>query len=142
MPSPAPRARNPGPALPARDPAPGSEDAGPAVDLVHLARQTLGDRELEAELLGLFTRQARALAAALDAAAARQGGLSADAADPLHMLCGSARAVGCWAVGEAAQSLERDLRDPGVAPPGPARLAPLRVAVARACAAIADVLEP
>ena len=37
----------------------------PPLDLVHLARQCLGDHELEAELLGLFRLQARALTAEL-----------------------------------------------------------------------------
>src|SRR5262245_24603300 len=42
-----------------------SADFDPPIDLVHLARQCLGDAELEAELLGLFRLQARALAAEL-----------------------------------------------------------------------------
>ena len=37
----------------------------PPLDLVHLARQSLGDHELEAELLGLFRLQAPALTAQL-----------------------------------------------------------------------------
>ena len=37
----------------------------PPLDLVHLARQCLGDHELEAELLGLFRLQAPALTAQL-----------------------------------------------------------------------------
>ena len=37
----------------------------PPLDLVHLARQCLGDHELEAELLGLFRLQAPALMAQL-----------------------------------------------------------------------------
>ena len=42
-----------------------SADFDPPLDLVHLARQCLGDHELEAELLGLFRLQARALTAEL-----------------------------------------------------------------------------
>ena len=37
----------------------------PPLDLVHLARQCLGDHELEAELLGMFRLQAPALTAQL-----------------------------------------------------------------------------
>jgi hypothetical protein len=40
-------------------------DFNPPLDLVHLARQCLGDHELEAELLGLFRLQAPALTAQL-----------------------------------------------------------------------------
>ncbi len=39
--------------------------SNPPLDLVHLARQCLGDRELETELLGLFRLQAPALTAQL-----------------------------------------------------------------------------
>jgi hypothetical protein len=40
-------------------------DFGPPLDLVHLARHCMGDRELEGELLRLFRRQARTLTAEL-----------------------------------------------------------------------------
>lgn len=112
----------------------------PAVDLVHLARQTLGDRDLELELLGLFARQARVLTAALEAAATAAGHLSADGADPLHVLTGSARAVGAWEVAEVAHRMERLLRDGAFPADADARLGQLRAAVDRACAAIEDVL--
>lgn len=113
----------------------------PAVDLVHLARQTLGDRDLEVELLGLFARQAQMLTAALEAAATVAAHLPAEGADPLHVLCGSARAVGAWDVAEVAHGMERHLRESA----SPSRACPwlgdLRAAVDRACAAIADVLD-
>lgn len=67
------------------------------VDLVHLARQTLGDRALEREVLGLFKVQARAIFAQLQAVTQKQARL-----DLAHTLKGSARAVGAWQVAEAA----------------------------------------
>jgi HPt (histidine-containing phosphotransfer) domain-containing protein len=63
------------------------------VDLVHLARQTLGDRALEREVLGLFKVQARAIFAQLQAVTQKQARL-----DLAHTLKGSARAVGAWQV--------------------------------------------
>ncbi len=68
-----------------------AEDTAPSferpVDLVHLARQTLGDRALEREVLGLFLVQARALYAQLESVSEET--LRHDLA---HTLKGSARA--------------------------------------------------
>lgn len=72
------------------------------VDLVHLARQTLGDRGLEREVLGLFQVQARAIYAQLETVS--ETNLRHDLA---HTLKGSARAVGAWKVAEAAEACER-----------------------------------
>src|ERR1700733_10991287 len=63
----------------------------PPLDLVHLARQCLGDHELEAEMLQLFRLQAPALTARLSGSPP----LSLDAkAKIAHTLRGSALAVG------------------------------------------------
>src|SRR5271167_1222011 len=77
----------------------------PAIDLVHLARQTDGDAALEAELLALFDRQSANLLAqlAVDGAARAD---RADRADIAHKLRGSALAVGAGRVASAAQTLE------------------------------------
>lgn len=75
----------------------------PAIDLVHLARQSLGDEGLEAELLGLFDRQSAASVREIAA------GLRADLAGSArlaHKLRGSALAVGASRVAEAAANLE------------------------------------
>jgi len=87
----------------------GNERAnGPVIDLVHLSRQTLGDSELENELLILFDRQAQQLAARLASPAALgDGKLRADLA---HMLKGSARAVGAFQLGDAADAYESAVR--------------------------------
>jgi chemotaxis protein histidine kinase CheA len=75
----------------------------PPLDLVHLARQCLGDHELEAELLQLFRLQAPALTARLSGSPP----LSLDAkAKIAHTLRGSALAVGAGRVASAAWRIE------------------------------------
>ncbi len=78
------------------------------IDLVHLARQTMGDRALEVELLALFDRQAGQIAQRLGALDA--GGVEAWRADLAHKLKGSARAVGAHAVATAADNYEHCAR--------------------------------
>lgn len=70
------------------------------IDLVHLARMTLGDRSLEREVLALFERQATLLIARMRQAAPE--GVAALA----HTLKGSARGIGAWRVARAAETLE------------------------------------
>jgi Hpt domain-containing protein len=75
----------------------------PPLDLVHLARQCLGDHELEAELLGLFRLQAMALTAQL----AGSSPLSLESkAKIAHKLRGSALSVGAGRVARAAWRIE------------------------------------
>ena len=50
----------------------------PPLDLVHLARQCLGDRELEAELLAMFRLQARGVDGAACRASARIAGIKGE----------------------------------------------------------------
>jgi HPt (histidine-containing phosphotransfer) domain-containing protein len=70
------------------------------IDLVHLARMTLGDRGLEREVLALFDRQATVLVARMRAAA------PGAVAPVAHTLKGSARGVGAWRVAAAAEAVE------------------------------------
>ena len=84
-----------------------ADDTQCVLDLVHLSRQTLGDRALETELLELFERQATGALARLTGPAAASGSAGADIA---HMLKGSARAVGAFGVARAAGDLEEALR--------------------------------
>jgi len=70
------------------------------IDLVHLARMTLGDRSLEREVLALFDRQAGMLLMRIQQAA--RAGISAAA----HTLKGSARGIGAWRVARAAEAVE------------------------------------
>lgn len=87
---------------------PDGRDAAPALDLVHLSRQTLGDQALEIELLRLFDGQNVQFAARLRAP--RRPDDMRARADLAHTLKGSARAVGAFALGEAAEAYEEALR--------------------------------
>jgi hypothetical protein len=105
-----------------------------AIDLKHLARMTLGERGLEAEVLMLFDRQAAVL---LDHM--RQAAPPAIAAFA-HTLKGSARGIGAWRVAAAAEVVEIDAaRDAGEVADALAKLA---VAVDEARVVIAAWLEP
>ena len=73
-------------------------DDGP-IDIAHLRRMTLGDARLEREVLSMFSAQALRLAGALAA-------MPADASALAHTLKGSARAIGAFAVADAAAQLE------------------------------------
>jgi HPt (histidine-containing phosphotransfer) domain-containing protein len=101
------------------------------LDLDHLSRMTLGDAELEQEVLAMFAEQAVRLIAAITA-------LPADAGALAHKLKGSARGIGAFAVADAAASLETAIRTGDNAPHA---LAALKEAVAEARAAIAVILK-
>lgn len=104
------------------------------IDLVHLARQTFGERDLESELLRLFDRQSRQIVERLTDGPVSEARWRADLA---HTLKGSARAVGAFGVAAAAEAYELDAR----AGADPARaLGVLSVAVAAAHEAIAELL--
>ncbi|HLH49003.1 MAG TPA: Hpt domain-containing protein [Roseiarcus sp.] len=75
----------------------------PPIDLVHLARQSLGDQDLERELLVMFQQQAARLVAQMTAARGDDLKLRAALA---HTLKGSALAVGANRVAEAAARVE------------------------------------
>src|SRR5262245_35660445 len=72
------------------------------IDLVHLARMTLGDRSLEREVLALFDRQAGMLLVRMQQAA--RTGICAAA----HTLKGSARGIGAWRVPPRRSRLRRE----------------------------------
>jgi HPt (histidine-containing phosphotransfer) domain-containing protein len=80
-------------------------DDGP-IDIAHLRRMTLGDAALEREVLSMFSAQASRLVKALAA-------LPPDASALAHTLKGSARAVGAFALGDAAAHLETLIRTGG-----------------------------
>ena len=113
--------------------------AGPAIDLVHLARQTDADPALEEELLTMFSRQAEAILAQLVGTP-----LSVEAAGNIaHKLAGSALAIGAGRVAEAARRLEDLAKSGRGATPAAARraIAALEAAVAEAKADIARLLS-
>lgn len=74
------------------------------VDLVHLARQTMGDKELEVEILSLFARQARAALLEMTA-----GDLPP--ATVAHRIKGAAGAVGAFKVAGIAGEIEAGQTD-------------------------------
>ena len=105
-------------------------DDGP-IDFEHLKRMTLGDAGLEQEVLAMFSAQSAKLLDTLATLPAETGALA-------HTLKGSARAIGAFAVAEAAARLETALahgRDTAEA------LAELGDAVALARTAIEAILR-
>ena len=115
-----------------------AESAGePAIDRVHLARQTDGDAALEIELLALFDRQAGSLLTELS----NEGSARRCRADMAHKLRGSALAIGAGRVASASQTLETLLNRDGSRPHDRKRaLDGLAAAVAEARAEIAELL--
>lgn len=99
---------------------PGGETSGPAsarpVDLVHLARQTMGDRALEQEVLGMFVQQALAVRESLAVAN------EAERRRLAHTLKGTARSIGAFALADCAAEIEED-------PSGSAAIARLSVLI-------------
>ena len=71
------------------------------VDLVHLSRQTLGDRELEKEVLGLFVNQSTLYLKRLQTAKSVKERKSV-----AHTILGSAKGLGAWQVAEEAARFE------------------------------------
>ena len=102
------------------------------IDLVHLARTTLGDRGLEREVLQLFDRQSTLLIARMRSAG------PAGVATLAHTLKGSARGIGAWRVARAAEALE--LAGTSGDALGEA-LDRLTAASDEACSVIADLLK-
>lgn len=78
-----------------------------AIDLVHLARQTGGDAQLELELLALFAAQCDRQVQVI-----RNAGEMMKRHDAAHTLKGAARAVGAWHVANAAEQVEAALLAP------------------------------
>jgi HPt (histidine-containing phosphotransfer) domain-containing protein len=105
-------------------------DDGP-IDTEHLRRMTLDDESLAQEALAMFSAQTVGLVAALAALPANAGALA-------HKLKGSARAIGAFAVADAAGRLEAVLDGGGN--PHPA-LSDLNDAVAGARAAVEAMLR-
>ena len=104
------------------------------IDLEHLSRMTLGERELEREVLRLFDRQADMLLVKMqDAAPAAISGYA-------HTLKGSARGIGAWAVARAAFDVETAAQaaDPAHLPRAISQLA---LAIGAARHVIADLLR-
>lgn len=76
------------------------------VDLVHLAKYTMGNRSLEKEVLKLFCCQAELYVDRLNDASDVQAWQEA-----AHTLKGSARGIGAWDVADAADRAESLVAD-------------------------------
>ncbi|MEM8750814.1 MAG: Hpt domain-containing protein [Pseudomonadota bacterium] len=74
------------------------------IDLVHLSRQTLGDRDLEQEILALFRSQSQLYLQRLEHSKTRDERKLA-----AHTILGSARGIGAWDVAEIVRHVEDDL---------------------------------
>lgn len=83
---------------------PGGETCGPSrarpIDLPHLSRQTMGDREIEREVLALFVQQALTAREEIGEAPVRERLRLA------HALKGSARGVGAFKIADCLSELE------------------------------------
>lgn len=71
------------------------------IDLVHLAKQTLGDRSLENEVLRLFLTQSEVYMKRVE-----QAGCANDRFVAAHTIKGSACNIGAWEVADVAAQLE------------------------------------
>lgn len=112
-------------------------DIRPVIDRAYLARFTLGNADLEREVLQLFAGQVPGYLTALSNA--RTVAAWREAA---HTLKGSAAAVGAVHVSRLAEAAEALARDKADVPAGEAReqaLAALHQAVAMACRTIAAI---
>ncbi|MDQ6437834.1 Hpt domain-containing protein [Mesorhizobium sp. LHD-90] len=88
---------------------PGGETSGMArhrpIDMAHLARQTMGDRALEQEVLGMFVNQSRLVQDQIAHAGPEECQRLA------HGLRGAAAGVGAFAIADCASEIEADPRD-------------------------------
>ncbi|KRA99220.1 hypothetical protein ASD83_01440 [Devosia sp. Root685] len=75
------------------------------VDLVHLAKQCLGDEALELEVLRLFDTTLRDYYSRLKMAASFD-----DLTLVLHSIKGAAGGVGAWAIADLAKAMEHEIR--------------------------------
>lgn len=90
-----------------RNPTGTRPNAATPIDFAYLTGQTLGDRDLERELLALFDHQAGQIAARLEREA--EAGDRSWRRDLSHKLAGSAKAIGALRVAEAASLYEKAL---------------------------------
>jgi HPt (histidine-containing phosphotransfer) domain-containing protein len=83
---------------------PGGEASGTTrsrpIDLAHLARQTMGDRALEQEVISLFLQQAGQIGEKIVHAS------SDECRELAHRLVGSARGVGAFAIADCADEIQ------------------------------------
>ena len=79
---------------------------GRVIDLVHLARQTLGDPGLEQEVLRIYADASRCYCNAI-----KQAKTQDELRINLHSLKGASAGVGAFFVADAARAAENELRE-------------------------------
>ena len=107
---------------------------GRPVDLVHLARQCLGDAGLEQEILRLFDTTVKTYFSRLQLSTTFD-----EVAMNLHSLKGAAGGVGAWAIADLAKAAETELK--AGRPLGPERIADIGMAVEEVSGFIAEMLS-
>jgi HPt (histidine-containing phosphotransfer) domain-containing protein len=103
------------------------------IDLVHLAKQTLGDRGLELEVLRMFDVTARAYFARMEESTTVEELLR-----HLHTLKGAAAGIGAVAIRDLAAAAEQELR--AGRPVNPERIDDIEMAVVECSAWIEGLL--
>jgi len=104
------------------------------IDLVHLAKQCLGDENLELEVLRLFDTTIRTYFGRLQLAVSYD-----DLALNLHSIKGAAAGVGAWTIADQARSAEIELQAGRSL--APERIADLGIAVEEVRSFIARMLD-
>ena len=107
------------------------EGASRPIDLVHLARQTLGDRSLEQEVLRLFLTQMDVYMDRVENAKNYEERFAAS-----HTIKGSARNIGAWGVADVAAHLESAAEDEI-----PSDVKALKLALDETCQFILSILD-
>lgn len=77
------------------------DDCRQALDTAFLNKQTFGDAALQRELLALFMEQSKRIVGSLHVLGDREQ------RDVAHLLVGSARSIGAWPAGQAAEDFGR-----------------------------------
>ena len=104
------------------------------IDLVHLAKQCLGDENLEYEILRLFDTTVRTYFQRLELAASYD-----DLAINLHSIKGAASGVGAWTIADLAKAAEVEMQ--AGRPLNPERIADLGMAIEEVRTFIARMLS-
>ncbi|MBU1333973.1 MAG: Hpt domain-containing protein [Alphaproteobacteria bacterium] len=111
----------------------GQVRAARPIDLVHLAKQCLGDENLEVEVLRLFDTAIKTYFGRLELAASYD-----DLALNLHSIKGASAGVGAWTIADLAKACEVEIQ--AGRPLAPERIADLGMAVEEVRGFIADML--
>jgi HPt (histidine-containing phosphotransfer) domain-containing protein len=104
------------------------------IDLVHLARQCLGDAGLECEILRLFDTTVKTYFGRLQLATTFD-----DIAMNLHSLKGAASGVGAWTIADLAKAAETEIK--AGRPLTSEHIADMGMAVEEVSAFIAEMLS-